>query len=152
MAVTSNVARNLSVAAPEIAGGMVGVGAPIALREFVDVQQGPLVTGQGSMVERITMPSVVWGVGAGTVTGLLWWMDVGPDFLQDLYLAHTITGIPTGIASAALPKEASGGGGAAASRSTVRRSSSGRTAARATDGGSDFDDSGGSSSEFEPAE
>lgn len=142
MAVQNTVMRNLQANAPEIGGGMVGVGAPVALREFVDVQQGPLVTGQGDLVARATTPSVLYGLGGGALSGLLWWAGVGPNWLEDLYLAHTVTAIPTGIASAVLPKGSGGGGGGSAAG--VRRTQTRRVTA---DGGSEFDQTG----EFSPA-
>lgn len=145
MAVTTNVTRSLRRNAPEIAGGMVGVGAPVALREFADVEVGPLVTGQGDIAARLTRPSVLWGLGVGSVTGLLWWMDAGPSMLEDFYLAHTITGVTTGIVSAAVPKQAAGAGGSAQAAS--RRSRPRVTA----DGGDEFSPAGGGGEEFSEA-
>lgn len=140
----SNVGRNIQRNAPEIGGGMVGVGAPVALREFADVQQGPIVGDQGEMVARLTTPSVAYGLGAGTLTGILWAAGVGPNWLEDLYMAHTITAIPTGIASAVLPKEGGGGGGGG-SAATVRR------APAVADGGDEFAPADGASDEMQDA-
>lgn len=143
MAVTQNVTRSLQDNAPEIAGGMVGVGVPVALREFADVEVGSLVTGQGPMVARLTRPSVVYGIGGGALTGLLWAMDVGPRMLEDFYLAHTITGVTTGVASAAIPKQAT-------TTTTGTQPAAGRTGRqRATaDGGGEFAPADGNSDEF----
>lgn len=95
-----------------IAGGTVGVGAPVVLRETADVRGGEpisLLGAPGSALARATRPSVAWGVGVGSLTGALWWMDVGGKALQDFYLAHTVTGIPTGLASALMPKQVGSG-------------------------------------------
>lgn len=110
MAVAQNVSRAVQQNAPDIGGGVVGVGAPVALREFADVQNGKEVSLLGdepdSPLSRATRPSVIWGVGAGMLSGLLWALDVGPSSFRDFYLTHTLTGIPTGVASALLPKTA----------------------------------------------
>lgn len=137
--VVQNLSRNVQENAPEIGGGMVGVGVPVALREFMDVSQGPLLTGQGDIVARLTRPSVAYGLGAGAVTGALWFMDVGPDMANDFFLAHTATAVPTGIASAILPKEASSAAGSSPSASRARRT---RQPA-VSDGGSEFAPAGG---------
>lgn len=150
MAVTTNVTRRLQDNAPEIAGGMVGVGAPVTLREFADEEVGPLLTGRGDLAARLTRPSVLWGLGAGTVTGVLWWMGVGPDMLEDFYLAHTLTGIPTGIASAAVPKQTGGGGGGGGDTQAAA-TRTGRTAMR-TDGNDEFDHADGAGNEFAESE
>lgn len=151
--VTQNISRSIQRNGPEIGGGVVGVGAPVALREFADVRNGEevsLIDGQGEILSRLTRPSVAWGLGAGGLTGLLWAMDVGPRWLQDFYLTHAITGIPTGVGSALMPVEAG-----STSTSAMSRLQSMMGNGQATqDGGSDgeFAPAGGSSTETQPAQ
>lgn len=120
---TLRMRRNIDRTLPAIGGGGLGVAAPAALREFADVQDGQqfsLLGQPGSTIGRLTRPSVAWGLGMGSLTGLLWWADAGPSMLEDFYLAHTVTAIPAGAASAALPVEApSSGGGGGGSAQTV---------------------------------
>lgn len=145
-----NIQRNL----PMIGGAGVGVGAPATLREFVDVQDGQpfsIVGEPGSTLGRLSRPSVAWGLGAGTATGLLWWLTDDMNPLNDFLFAHTVAAIPTGAASAALPKEGSGGGGggsgqAARSQRVIREPRSGSPSA---DG--EFAASGGTSPGTQPA-
>lgn len=132
MAIQQTVARN----APEIGGGVVGVGVPVALRETLDVRDGQvnnLLGEPDGILGRISRPSSAWGIGVGSLTGALWAMDVGPQWLHDFYLTHSITGIPTGIASAAMPRSVDGGSGGGSgatvsrSRRMTRQSSDGET-------------------------
>lgn len=136
----------------ELAGGVVGVGAPVALRETVDVRGGQefsLVGEQGSMLARLTRPSVAWGLGVGGVTGLLWLMDMGGRPLKDFYLTHSLTAIPAGAASALMPREASGGGGTGTARTRIdRATSNGETGGG---GRGEFAPADGTSTETEPA-
>lgn len=130
-----NVGRNL----PSIGGGAVGIAAPATLREFADVQDGQeftLLGDPGTTVGRLTRPSVAWGLGAGALTGVLYWMGAGPSALEDFYLAHTVTAIPTGLVSAALPREAPGGSGGGSTATPVagRRTPSNETPSPSADG------------------
>lgn len=145
-----NPGRTVRNNLPEIAGGSVGIGAPLALRETVDVRAGqpmPLLGEPGSMLARWTRPSVAWGVGVGSLTGLLWWRDVGGRAFQDFSLAHAVTGIPTGVGSALLPKQT-----AAASGEEQRFLSDvrGMVSGSANDG--EFAPAGGTSPETQPAQ
>lgn len=151
MAVTSNLGFNVRQNLPQIGGGVVGVAGPAALRETADVQMGPLVGSQGSTLARVSHPSVVWGVGAGAATGALWALDVGPSHLQDFYLAHSITAIPTGLLSALLPKGSAGGGGDPASQITGGIQRAMTDASPSGNGTGEFADAGGSSPETQPA-
>lgn len=107
--------RNVQDNLPIVGGGGVGVAAPAALREFADVQNGQPFSIIGddptSVVGRLSRPSVAYGLVGGTLSGLLWMADVGPSALQEFYIGHTLTALPAGAASAALPVEGSGGGG-----------------------------------------
>lgn len=146
MAMAQGVGRNLQENIPELGGGVVGVGVPIALRERVDLETGPLVGDPGTIPARLSTPSVAWGLGMGSVTGALWLLEVGPEWVQDFSLAHAATGIPTGIGSALLPKAASdddGGGGSAQTR--LGRSTSPSGAA------GEFDAADGASPEAQPS-
>lgn len=136
MAVNQNLGMTVRENVPEIAGGAVGIGLPVTLRETVDVRNGQAVSllGEpGSLLARLTSPSVSWGLGAGALTGALWWADVGGDTLKDFYMAHTVTAIPSGAVSALMPKEASGGGGSGQTRSLTRQSTTSSTSS-STDG------------------
>lgn len=152
MAVTSNLSRSVSENAPEIGGGVVGVGVPVTLRETLDMQDGQpfaLVGEPGSIEHRLTRPSVAYGLGAGSLTGLLWMMGVGPRALEDFYLAHTLTAVSAGTISALMPK----GGGNGGSTATATRGTGGGTATRQTTAQQDgeFAPAGGRSGEMAPA-
>lgn len=142
--------------APQTVGGAVGVGAPVVLRETADVRDGQAVTLLGepsSALGRLTSPSAAWGLGVGALTGALWWMDAGGQALQDFYLAHTATGIPTGVASALLPKAGEVG---ATEQSRVQSMLASRASSPTPAPGSqhdgEFEPSGGSSSETQAAQ
>lgn len=108
MAMTPNVGMDVRQNFPAIGGGAVGVGAPAVLREFADVQNNQpfsLIGDPGSMLHRISRPSVVWGLGVGGVSGALYMVSAGPEALEDFYLAHALTSIPTGVLSAIFPAE-----------------------------------------------
>lgn len=110
---TRRMNRRLQQNLPVVGGGAVGLGTTVGLRQFVDVQDGTdvAIVGQpGSLMHRLTRPSSAYGLGVGGLSGLLWVMGVGPDWLQDLYLGHAATAIPAGAASAAVPRTAAGGG------------------------------------------
>jgi len=152
MAVVQRIREN----GPMLGGAGVGVGAPVALREFADVQDGQemsLLGSPGSLEARLTRPSVLWGLGAGTVTGALWFMDVGPSWLQEFALGHALSGVPAGAVSAAFPVSAGSGSGSGSS------SPSGRTphpvppavGSGNSNNGSDFDPAGGQIGEMERA-
>lgn len=144
------IGRALRRNAPEVTGGVVGVGAPVALREFADVRDGQavsLIGEPGTTVGDLTRPSVAWGLGAGGLTGVLWLMDIGGPPFRDFYLAHALTGIPTGVAFLLLPREASGGGnggGESLSQRAVQES-------RPSSNG-EFSPTDGESQETQPAE
>lgn len=152
MVVTSFM-RNNSDAVPMVGGGIVGVGGPLALREVADEQFGPLAGVPGSILARLTTPSVLWGLGTGAATGALWALDVGPDALQKFYLTHSATSIPTAVASAAFPKAGGSGGDAQAQRQRTlaeTRPSSGSSPS-ANGSRDEFAASGGTSPETQPA-
>lgn len=146
-----NIGRQVERNLPLVGGGAVGVGAPAILREFADVQNGQpfsLLGEPGSTLFRLTRPSVAWGLGAGAATGLLWMLSAGPDALEDFYMAHTITALPSGALSAALPVEASGNGGGGQQQSGMPRRV---RESRATSDG-EFEPSGGRSPDTRPAQ
>lgn len=151
MAVSQAMGFDVQENLPQIGGGIVGVGAPAALRETADVQVGPLVGDPGSTLARVSRPSVAWGLGVGGLTGALWAMDVGPDELHDFYLAHSLTAIPTGAISALLPKQAptaqARGSSPITSQRSIRESRPGSNGS--TNG--EFGPSGGQSQETAPA-
>lgn len=150
---TVNLMRSARRNAPEIGGGVVGVGAPVALRELADVRDGrevSIIGEPGSLMARLTRPSVAWGLGAGSITGALWMLGAGPRWLQDFYLTHTLTGIPSGAVSALVPRESPTGGGAGAESRLMGDQRPGSRGSRG--GGSDFDPAGGQSVETEPAQ
>lgn len=128
------VVQRLSDNAPEIGGGITGVGGTVALREFMD-QNGPLIGQAGTTTGRLGLPSVLYGLGTGTLAGLGWWMT-GRGTLNDFLLAHSVTAIPSGAVSAAMPVTSGTTAGAGARRRTRTRTRS-RTRQRAVqDGGS----------------
>lgn len=149
MAVTQNLGRNVQQNLPAVGGGAVGIGGVAGLREFADLQNGQpfsLVGEPGSTVGRLTRPSVAFGLGAGALTGLLYLGGLGPNALEDFYLGHTLTAIPSGAVSAALPKEAtstSNGSTAAARRQ--------RAMADTNRSNGEFSPSGGRSAGTTPA-
>lgn len=150
------IRRDIQSNLPLVGGGAVGVGGPATLREFADIQDGQpfsLIGDPGTTVGRLTRPSVAYGLGAGALTGVLYLGGLGPGALEDFYLAHTLTALPAGAASAALPKEAQNGGGGggggntqAASQRMVRE----RRQVRA-DGQGEFGPSGGQSADTRDA-
>lgn len=122
----------------EVTGAVTGVGAPLALRQTVDMRPDgtprTLVGEPGTLLGRVWRPSAAWGIFGGGLTGLLsvadGMLDMGmlPDDVSDFMMWHAITGVPTGVGMAAFPAEASGGG------STAARQGAGRTLREATDG------------------
>lgn len=141
-----NLGRSVRRNAPEIAGGAVGVGLPVALRETIDAN-GPLLSGRGQAVDTLTTPSVAWGVGVGALTGLGYLADVGPETLRDFMLVHAITGIPTGLGSAALMLMGNGAGTQSMTQvQTPDRTPNGAQAQ------TDFEHSDGRSPESQPAQ
>lgn len=152
MAVAQNLGRTVSRNAPEIGGGIVGVGVPVLLRETVDVRDGQafsLAGDPGSMLAKLTRPSVAYGVGAGGLTGALYLAGIGPKMLHDFYLTHSITGVATGIGSALVPKEAAPGGGG--SGATARARTLTESTKTGGSGNGEFSPSGGRSAETTPA-
>jgi len=152
MAIQQNIGRDLTRNLPMVGGGALGVGMPFGLREFADVQDGEafsLLGNPGSTLHKLTRPSVAYGLGMGALTGALYLVSAGPDSLEDFYLAHSATAIPSGIASAVLPVEAPGGGsgqtaGMGRSRSSPSRSQQSQSA-------SEFSPNGGRSPATQPA-
>lgn len=144
--------RNVESNLPTVGGAGFGVAAPATLREFADVQNGQpfsLVGQPDTVVGRLTRPSVAWGLGVGTITGLLWGLGAGPSMLQDVYLAHTLTAIPTAAASAAFPVEAMTGGTTTASGQAAGVSMPAER--RPSSNGSDFNPAGGQTPDTSPA-
>lgn len=132
------IVQRLSDNAPELSGGVTGVGGTVALREFLDINAdgtaNNLLGSSGSTLARVSRPSTAYGVGTGLAALAGWWLT-GRGALNDYLLAHGITGIPSGAVSAALPKQASGSTATTSARGTRTRSRS--TTRRATaDGGS----------------
>lgn len=148
MAVSSAMGFDVQKNLPQIGGGVVGVGVPVALRETMDTEVGPLVGEPGSMLARVSRPSSAWGLGAGGLTGLLYALGVGPDSLQDFYLAHSLTAIPTGAASAFLPK---GTGGTTAGTSSRTRQRMTQESVGGNSANGEFGPSGGRNAETAPA-
>lgn len=153
MAINQNIGRNIESNLPTVGGGAVGVAAPAALREFADLQDGQpfsLVGDPSSAVGRLTRPSVAYGLGMGALSGLLYLGGIGPDTLEEFYLAHSLTALPAGAVSAALPKEASGASGAAARQRAMRETSTSQSGP-SRNGQGEFSPSGGVSAETRPA-
>lgn len=148
------VGNNVGDALPLISGGGVAAGAVAGLREFADVQGGQafsLIGEPDTVWGRVTRPSVAYGLGAGTLTGLLFALDAGGDALQDFYLAHTAVALPAGAISAGLPKQGLGGpgfGGGEPQRPRNVRS----TRSTTSNGAGEFSPSGGMSAETSPAQ
>lgn len=143
------------------AGGVLGVGGTVALREMFD-QDGGLMGDQGTLLDRVTRPSVIYGVGSGAVAGALWYLDdsrmmnttLGP-IDNSLYATYSLTGVSSGAASALFPVDASGspsnGGNEGNEQSfTMTRSNGAEDLADAE--GSPPDAGGQSSGEFAPAQ
>lgn len=153
MAITQNLGRNVQDNLPTVGGGAIGVGATAAIREFADVQDGQPFSLVGddptSTIGRLTRPSVAYGLGAGALSGILYLGGLGPNSLEDFYLAHTLTALPSGAISAALPKEATDGGSTASPQRPMRDTARQRQARQ--NGGSEFDPTGGTSAETMPA-
>lgn len=136
MAIGQRLSRN----APEIGGGITGVGGTVALREFADVQMGPLLGTAGTTLGRISTPSVAYGLGTGLLALGGWW-TLGRGSSKDFLLAHGITALPSGAVSALLPKSGTTTTAAAAGRSRTRTRT--RATRRATADGGQSGDLGG---------
>lgn len=130
-----------------VAGGTVGVGATVALRETVD-ERGGMLGKPGSLLDRLTRPSVLAGVGGGVITGALWYLDneriynttpFGVD--RSFWGTHALTAISSGAASALYPKPASSGSGGTQTKTQTRTLSPTNTEPA---GGSQPADAGGS--------
>lgn len=150
--------RRLRNNVPVVGGGAVGLGSVVGLRQFVDVQEGATVSivgSEGSMLARLTRPSSAYGLGVGGLSGLLWLANVGPNWLQDVYMGHAITAIPAGAASAAVPREPGDGGEPQAMAQRAMRSMTGGNSSSSTSGvssGAEFQPAGGQSSETAPVQ
>jgi len=80
----------------QYAGGAFGAGGTISARQFLDE------AGQN----RLTQPSVLFGLGTGVLAGALWFTDVEtPVFRDEFWASHAMTAIPTGAFYAAFPKK-----------------------------------------------
>lgn len=153
MAAMQNVGRTIRRNGSEIGGGVVGVGAPVALREFADVRNGQevsLIEGRGEMLARLTRPSVAWGLGVGGLSGLLWAAGVGPRWLHEFYATHALTSIPIGAVSAAMPVTAGGGGGGGGGTQGTQGTISRSTPSSSSNG--EFAPAGGTSPDTQPAQ
>lgn len=139
---------------PEIAGATSGVGIPVVLRETVDEEMGPLIGEEGTTLGRVGRPSAAWGIFGGLTSGAVWWvdgplgMDVVPDTLSDFLMWYAVTGVPTGIASAALPKNSGGGAEAASEPGTSSAGRSLRDVSSNSGSGGTSGSSGRASSDF----
>jgi hypothetical protein len=130
-----------------IVGGSVGVGTTVALREMLD-EEGGLVGNPGTVLDRLTRPSVLAGLGGGILTGALWYLDnegimeTTPFGVDNMFWAtHSVTATSSGAASALFPK-------AAITPNDDTKTSASKRTVTPTDstpaGGSEPEDAGGS--------
>lgn len=98
-----------------IAGGAAGVGGTVALRELRD-QDGGLLGQTGTVLDRATRPSVVYGAGTGALAAALWYLDnerimettpFGVD--RSFWATHALTALPSGVASFLFPTSSADG-------------------------------------------
>lgn len=130
-----------------IAGGATGVGGTVLVRETQD-QKGGLYGSAGSLTERMTRPSVLYGVGTGSIAGLLYYLDserimdttpLGID--NSFWGTHALTAIPAGLVSAFFPVSGGSSNGTTQTRSATRRVDTKSDAGGAE--GADFEPAGG---------
>jgi len=77
-----------------LGGGAFGFGGTAAARQFFDEP------GQ----KRYLQPSVLFGLGSGTVASGLYLADIDTPLQDGFWAAHAITAIPTGLFSLVFPK------------------------------------------------
>lgn len=94
-------------------GGTLGIGGTVAVREIYD-HNGGLYGAAGSIMDRLTRPSVVFGVGSGLVASGLWYlddqniMDTTPfGVSNDLWGVYGLTATASGAGSALVPASTS---------------------------------------------
>jgi hypothetical protein len=80
----------------QFGGGAAGVGGTLAARQLLDEP------GQN----RLTQPSVLYGLGTGALASVLWFTDIETPVLADEFWAsHAMTSIPAGLFNAVFPKQ-----------------------------------------------
>jgi len=142
-----------------IGGGITGTGGTVALRETLD-KNGGLLGQAGSIEERVTRPSVLYGAGTGLVAAGLWYLDdtrrmnTTPFGIDNMFWAtHALSGIASGVASAIFPADTQTGGGGGNGSTQTRARRPGTPQARLEPaGGSEPEDAGGSGDgRYDPA-
>lgn len=132
------IVQRLTDNAPEIGGGVTGVGGTVAAREFLDINADGTVNNlfgtTGTTVGRLGRPSSLYGLGTGALALAGWWFT-GRGTLNDFLLAHGITATPAGGVSALMPKQAATTAAAGAGGRTRTRTRSPSRARSRTDGG-----------------
>lgn len=139
------------------AGGVTGVGGTVALRQTMD-KKGGLLGDPGSLLDRLTRPSVIYGVGTGALAGGLYWMDENrradttPFGIDNTFWGtHALTGVTSGTVSALLPATVSPDGTNGGTQTVTRDRTMTRKDQKPA-GGSEPEDAGGSGNpDFEPA-